>query len=75
MQTIKFDTRVGHDGILKLEVPLEVTDADLEVLIVVHKKEKRGWPEGYFERTAGSLADDPLERPAQGSYEERDALL
>lgn len=60
MQTIKFDTRVGHDGILKLEVPLEVTDADLEVLVVVHRKEKRGWPKGYFERTAGSLADDPL---------------
>ena len=75
MQTIKLDTRVGHDGILKLEVPLDVADADLEVLVVVHRKEKRGWPAGYFERTAGSLADAPLERPSQGEYEERDALL
>ncbi|MBK8024225.1 MAG: hypothetical protein IPK19_23015 [Chloroflexi bacterium] len=66
MQTIKLDTRVGHDGILKLEVPLDVTDADLEVLVVVHRKEKRGWPPGYFDRTAGSLADDPMERPQQG---------
>ncbi len=75
MQTIKFNTRVGQDGILKLEVPLDVADADLEVLVVVHRKEKRGWPTGYFERTAGSLADEPLERPPQGDYEERDTLL
>jgi hypothetical protein len=75
MQTIKLDTRVGQDGILKLELPLEVSNADLEVLVVVQRKEKRGWPPGYFERTAGSLADDPIERPSQGEYEERDALL
>ncbi len=75
MQTIKLDTHVGQDGILKLELSLEVSDMDLEVLIVVQRKEKRGWPLAYFERTAGSLAADPLERPAQGEYEERDALL
>lgn len=75
MQTIKLDTRVGQDGILKLELPLEVSNADLEVLVVVQRKEKRGWPPGYFERTAGSLADNPIERPSQGEYEERDALL
>lgn len=75
MQTIKLDTRVGQDGILKLELPLEVSDADLEVLVVVQRKEKRGWPPGYFERTAGSLADDPIERPPQGEFEERDTLL
>lgn len=75
MQTIKLDTRVGEDGILKLELPLEVSDTDLEVLVVVQRKEKRGWPPGYFERTAGSLADDPIERPSQGEYEKRDALL
>ena len=75
MQTIKLDARVGRDGILKLELPLEVSNTDLEVLVVVQQKEKSGWPPGYFERTAGSLADDPLERPAQGKYEERDSLL
>lgn len=66
MQTIKLDTRVGHDGILKLEVPLDVVDADIEVLVVVHRREKRTWPAGYFERTAGSLSDDPMTRPDQG---------
>jgi hypothetical protein len=58
-------------GILKLELPLEMTETDLKVLVVVQRKEKRRWPEGYFERTAGSLADAPIERPQQGEYEER----
>jgi hypothetical protein len=60
MQTIKLNTRVGGDGILRLELPLDVSDTELEVLVVVQRKEKRGWPPGYFERTAGSLADDRL---------------
>ncbi len=75
MQTIKLETYVGSDGVLKLELPLEVSDTDLEVLVVVQPKVKRGWPAGYFERTAGSLADDPIERPPQGEYEERETLL
>ncbi len=27
------------------------------------------------DRTAGALADDPIERPPQGEYEQRDAIL
>jgi hypothetical protein len=33
-----------------------------------------GWPPGFFERTYGSLADDPIERPPQGDYEVRDEI-
>lgn len=33
-----------------------------------------GWSPGYFEETAGSLADDPLERGSQGEYEKREEL-
>ena len=51
-----------------------MTDTDLEVLVVVQPKAKRSWPPGYFAQTAGSLADDPITRPSQGTYEERDAL-
>ena len=74
MQTIKLETHIGQDGILKLELPLEMSNTDLEVLLVVQRKEKRRWPPGYFERTTGSLADDPIERPPQSNYEERDTL-
>jgi hypothetical protein len=32
-----------------------------------------GWPPGYFERTAGSFAGEPLERPPQGTAEQRES--
>lgn len=32
------------------------------------------WPPGYFEGTAGRLADQGLERPAQGALEVRESL-
>ena len=57
-----------------LQPQQSVTDTDLEVLVVVQPKAKRSWPPGYFAQTAGSLADDPIARPSQGTYEERDAL-
>ncbi len=74
MQTIKVNARTGYDGVLKLELPIGVSNTEVEVVLVIHAEEKRGWPPGYFEETAGSLADDPIERPPQGGYEARDAL-
>lgn len=35
------------------------------------RRNAHGWPPGYFERTAGAFADEPLERPAQGTVEQR----
>lgn len=32
------------------------------------------WPKNYFEETYGVQAADPIERPPQGNYPERDAL-
>lgn len=32
------------------------------------------WPPDFFEKTAGCLADDPIERAPQGDYEIREAL-
>ena len=32
------------------------------------------WPDGYFEQTFCALADDPLTRPEQGAYEDRELL-
>ncbi|MBE9058858.1 DUF2281 domain-containing protein [Sphaerospermopsis sp. LEGE 08334] len=36
--------------------------------------EELGWPPGFFEETAGCLADDPIQRYPQGEYEEREQL-
>jgi len=35
------------------------------------ERDAMGYPEGYFERTAGSFANEPLERPPQPPLEER----
>jgi len=29
------------------------------------------WPEGYFEQVVGGWRGEPLQRPAQGEYEQR----
>lgn len=83
MQSITLRSRVGEDGILHLEVPVGLTNAELEVTVTVQlvdpqpkakTPEELGWPPGFFEQTAGALADDPLVRGAQGEYEVREEL-
>ncbi|RUR75940.1 hypothetical protein ACF3DV_26685 [Chlorogloeopsis fritschii PCC 9212] len=36
--------------------------------------EELGWRPGFFEQTAGSLADDPIQRYPQGEYDTRESL-
>lgn len=76
MQSLTLHTRVGKDGILKLEMPIGITDAELEVLLVFTPtagKTTEGWSPGFFERTFGSIPDFP-DRAPQGEYETRNAL-
>lgn len=70
MQSITLQTHVGSDGILKLEVPVGLTDVDLEVVVTLQALEASDgdqeadgshWPPGFFERTFGILADEPLD--------------
>lgn len=37
------------------------------------RRSANGWPPGYFARTAGSFANESLERPAQGAVEQRES--
>ncbi len=39
---------------------------------IVPTQSPRGWPAGYFERTAGMLVGERLERPEQGTAEQRE---
>jgi len=36
-------------------------------------KSEKGWPEGYFAKTAGSFAGEPLERSPQGELPNRES--
>jgi len=99
MESVKIKAHVGTDGILKLELPVDVVDTDVELVIVMHflakplptdtnkkaataifaqsrdEARKNGWPDGFFERTYGVFADNPIEREPQGEFEVRDAIL
>ena len=74
-------TRVGKDGILKLEAPIGIADAELEVILVVHRLEKQaanaaapGWMPGFFQNVVGGWQGEPLVRKPQGTCEARDGL-
>lgn len=41
---------------------------------LVRREVGGGWPEGYFETVAGGWVGDALERPPQGTLEDREAL-
>ncbi|MBE9053597.1 hypothetical protein IQ243_24965 [Nostocales cyanobacterium LEGE 11386] len=81
MQSIKLCSHVGADGILHLEIPVGITDKEMEVVVIYQQielsapaktLEELGWPPGFFERTAGSLVDDPIQRYPQGEYDQRE---
>lgn len=80
MQSFTIRTHVGKDGILKLETPIDIRNADVEVVLVVNQtrkkttlKKAKAWPTGFFDRFSGSMPDFPLREP-QGEYEIRDGL-
>ncbi|WP_341531574.1 hypothetical protein WKK05_36455 (plasmid) [Nostoc sp. UHCC 0302] len=81
MQSIKLCSHVGADGILHLEIPVGITDKEMEVVVIYQQIEpsapsktpqELGWPPGFFEQTAGALADDPIQRYPQGEYDTRE---
>lgn len=89
MQSIKFQSHVGPDGILMFEVPVTQSDTDFEVMVIIQPivvssaaiapitktPEELGWPPGYFEQTEGSQEHDPIVRPPQSGYEVREELM
>ncbi|MEZ4526282.1 MAG: hypothetical protein R2941_10215 [Desulfobacterales bacterium] len=84
MNAIQLTTLVDADGILRLQIPLAMPNQRIEVMIIaqpLYQDEKKdiskcgsGWPRGFFEATAGSFRDEPLERGDQGEYEKREML-
>ncbi len=86
METIKLRSHVGQDGILHLDIPVNLQETDFEVTVSfkpVQDNENYSdtqdfnqleWHE-FIRRTAGSLADDEsFFRHPQGEYEVRESL-
>jgi hypothetical protein len=81
MQSVKLRSHVGKDGILKLEIPLNLVNTDVEVMVVFQPvtttapgPADSGWPANFFEQTYGSFRDEPLFRESEGAYETREEL-
>ena len=82
MNSIKIRSQVGEDGVLTLHLPVATANLEVDVVVVFQTVapseisttlEERGWLPGFFERTSGSLVDDPtFFRHPQGEYEARD---
>lgn len=84
MQTLKLKAHIDTDGMLQLQMPPEVKDMDVEILVVfqptaeekkVKKPVEKGWQPGFFEKVIGGWQGEPLVREEQGEYEVREELL
>ncbi|HSU68893.1 MAG TPA: hypothetical protein VLJ39_18570 [Tepidisphaeraceae bacterium] len=61
------------DGATAEQLEKLVRDALALVEPTARARRQSPWPEGYFQRTAGALAGEELERPAQGELPQREA--
>jgi hypothetical protein len=68
MQIVTLHSHVGSDGLLQLQLPDELKNQDVTVIVRPEKPEWRS----VLEKTAGAIPD--LERPPQGEYELRESL-
>jgi hypothetical protein len=85
MQSIKIRSYVGKDGMLHLDIPLEMRETQLEVTVtfeavnqtikIAQNQELKDleWHD-FINRTYGCLADDPIIRYPQDEYEEREPI-
>ncbi len=76
MQSLALHTRVGKDGILKLEMPGDVRDTELEIVLIFDpvSESTTGWTPDFFTEVIGGWQGEPLVREPQGQYETRDKL-
>lgn len=78
METITLHSRVGADGLLKLQIPIHLTNTELEVVLIVQpvtpQLKTAEWPPEFFEEVAGGWRGEPLVREDQGQYEIREEL-
>ncbi|WP_373530151.1 hypothetical protein [Nostoc sp.] len=85
MRIIKIRSYVGEDGILHLDIPVEMKETELEVTMTLKPIKKQPasleeeelrqlqWYE-FIDKTYGCLADDPIIRHSQGEYEQRESI-
>lgn len=77
---LKIKSRVDAEGNLHLQVPKNLANQELEVIVIYETSdlktdtptpEELGYPSDFFEKTAGRWEGEPLERGEQGVCDER----
>ncbi len=67
MKTLSLKARTDKDGIVKLEIPTNISEKEIEIVLVIQTTsdeavDSLGYPIGYFDDTYGAFADNPIER-------------
>lgn len=79
MQTITLNSHVGQDGILHLDIPVELKNTDLKITVILQpvinsnyqeQPKGKGWPPNFFEETSGCLKDTPLIIDSEGVFDD-----
>lgn len=78
MDRIEVLSRIGGDGVLRLNVPMPPVDAGREVRVIVEAAPlplltQEEWRASIM-RLAGSISDPTFRRHEQGEHQERDPL-
>jgi len=76
MQSLTLHTRVGKDGILKLEMPSDMIDTELKIVLIFNPitESAISWSPDFFTEVVGGWQGEPLVREPQGKYETRNEL-
>ncbi len=75
MQSIKVRQHVGQDGILHLDIPVGLTEQDMEVMIIYQSVSSSTTTRRSLEQFYGICADDPIILDDQGISEALDDEL
>ncbi|MBW4672805.1 MAG: hypothetical protein KME52_01790 [Desmonostoc geniculatum HA4340-LM1] len=86
MESIRIRTFIGDDGILQVQLPPEITNQELDVVIVfqpvikessqssIQTPQELVYSHRFVEEVIGSWEGKPLERPEQLPFEEREEI-
>jgi len=86
MESMKIRTHIGDDAILQIQLPPEIANQELEVVIVFQavsketsqpltkNSEELGYSQKFVEEVIGSWEGEPLERPEQLPLETREDI-
>ncbi|OCQ99547.1 hypothetical protein BCD64_10870 [Nostoc sp. MBR 210] len=86
MESIKIRTHIGNDGILQIQLPPEIANQELDVVIVFQPvspessqttnktPQELGYSHRFLENVIGSWEGEPLERAEQLPFENREEI-